>query len=129
MALLIAIKRTEEVGVEKYNFGFIYNEYYKFMYSAKSTDIKSKDRFKSNRLLSTTCYNHRTALKAFENLVDLKLVKLSRPTKSMFNSESLDSFHIRLNNIHPNEIENFMIENETAFESELFKWATVRHET
>ncbi|KAL0483433.1 origin recognition complex subunit 4 [Acrasis kona] len=117
--VLMSIKHIEENGTTKYNFEDIYSEYIKFITGgAQTTNINQKDVFHDKLIVSFTI-DRNIVYKAFDRLIDLKFIKVSsaRLTKKY-------TAGVRLNELHPSEIQNFVVKNKDFFSTEQYRYAT-----
>lgn len=118
--VLMSVKRIEEVGTVKYNFTAIYEQYMKFITGgAQTTDIDERDIFRDKLMLHYPT-DRDIVYKAFDHLIDLQLLKLTSSKTDLKKKIS----NVRLNEIHPSEIQNFVQKNADSFSSEIYKYAT-----
>jgi hypothetical protein len=135
LCMLITVKRLEEYGSSRsttftaYNFETLFNEYTKFITGgANSSNIQDQDVFR-DKLLSTLSVNRTVLLTAFEKLIELDLIKLTGKSKHVVDTgkgrkRDVSKVTVRLNRLHPSEIERYFKENKSVFPSEIFKFVT-----
>lgn len=115
--VLMGVKRIESIGIDKYNFESIYVEFMNNVTGgAQTTDIDERDIFK-DKIMQNLNTDRAAVRKAFEHLLDLRLLKYTSKSKNTA------TVGVRLNEIHPTEITQFVIKNRDLFSTELFHYS------
>lgn len=123
--MLLMAKQYEDENVEKYNFTMIYARFQSKLSGMEQQHDQNKtlaerDVFKNKQLLSGISSSRSAALKAFEQLLLIKLLRVADKKEA-----KLELANVRLHHIHPTELELYIKSREGEFASEVFEWATV----
>jgi hypothetical protein len=119
MRIFFTIKKIEQVGEQSYTFDTIFARYMRFVTNSNTTDIDSKDRYNS-KLVTVTITDKNSVYNAFQHLLDLQLIKFA----SRVSDKKKHTTNVRLNELHPSEIENWVRKNEHDFNTEVYQYAT-----
>ncbi len=133
LCILLACKKCEEYGSKSsnnfipYSFDIAYNEYCKFVTGgANNAHISDSDLFR-DKLMSNLSVNKSIVLTSFEKLLELGFLKLSSVNKKLLDAKDrkrdISSLPVRLNNLHPIEIDNYLKSRKEQLNSEIYRWA------
>ena len=130
--LIVIYKELEFNRITKYNFDMIYERYMSFLShgAQNAASLEKQDLFHNDRLLTNFTADRHVILRALEKLLELGLIKVSgsgirsAAQGKLKRASRLEQNNIRLNEIHPSELQHFIKEHASEFESELVRFAS-----
>lgn len=124
---IIIYKELEMNRITKYNFETVYNRYMSVLTGGaqEASSITERSIFKEHLMLREYVTDRRQILSAMERLLELNVIKISGlgASGTVQSISKLQQSNIRLNELHPSEIHNFIKEHAKELPQEAIRFA------